>query len=102
MGGVRGGGPGWLELAPGLRHVDKGLEADPRRIVLPTYGAIVAIARVIDVDGEQRTAWDVPGAAHWRLADVRRLSEPVNCRGAQGLWDVPDDVAAAVRDRIAA
>lgn len=38
----------------------------------------------------------------WRLEDVRRLAEPVDCRGAQGLWDVPDDIAAAVRERIAA
>lgn len=29
-------------------------------------------------------------------ADVRPLPEPVPCRGAQGLWNVPDDVEAAV------
>lgn len=93
---------GTLDQFVDLRHAEKGLEADPRRIVLPSYSAIVAVARVVGVDRKQRTGWDVPDAMHWRLADVRRLAEPVGCRGAQGLWDVPDDVAAAVRDRIAA
>lgn len=93
---------GKLDQLVDLRHVDKGLEADPRRIVLPSYSAIVAVARVVGVDREQRTGWDVPGEVHWRLEDVRRLAEPVACSGARGLWDVPDDIADAVRERIAA
>lgn len=54
--------------------------------------AIVAAVRVVDADSEQRTGWDVPGQWHWRLADVVVLPEPVPCRGAQGLWTVPEDV----------
>lgn len=59
--------------------------------------AIVCTAVLLGADTEQRTPWDVPGAVHWRLGDVVRLREPVSCRGAQGLWTVPEDVAAAVR-----
>jgi len=91
---------GRLDQLVDLRHAEKGVAADPRQIVLPSYSAIVAVARVVGVDREERTGWDVPGAVHWRLADVRRLAEPVSCRGAQGLWLVPDDVAAAVRERL--
>lgn len=34
---------------------------------------------------------------HWELASVRRLPEPVECRGRLGLWNVPDDIAEALR-----
>lgn len=29
----------------------------------------------------------------WILADVTRLAEPISCKGALGLWDVPADIA---------
>lgn len=35
-----------------------------------------------------------PGRWGWVLTDVRRLPDPVPCRGALGLWTVPVDVAA--------
>lgn len=35
-----------------------------------------------------------PGRYAWLLADVRALPEPIPCRGALGLWDVPPDVEA--------
>jgi hypothetical protein len=33
---------------------------------------------------------------HWELADVRPLPIPIPCKGALGLWRVPENVAAAV------
>ena len=39
-----------------------------------------------------------PGRFGWVLADVVRLSEPIPCRGMLGLWTVPDDVVARVRE----
>lgn len=42
------------------------------------------------------------GPTAWVLRDVRRLPEPVPCRGMQGLWGVPPDVAAAVMRQIPA
>ena len=41
--------------------------------------------------------WAARGQYHWRLANVRLLAEPVPCKGALGLWTLPDDVEAAVR-----
>lgn len=36
------------------------------------------------------------GDVGWVFDRVRPLAEPVPCRGAQGLWDLPPDVEAAV------
>lgn len=41
--------------------------------------------------------WAVRGQFHWDLADVRPLPEPVPCKGALGLWRLPEDVEKAVR-----
>jgi hypothetical protein len=38
-----------------------------------------------------------PGRWCWVLERVRPLPAPIPCRGAQGLWDVPPDVLAAVQ-----
>jgi hypothetical protein len=67
-----------------------------------THGAVLAVAEIVEVCGWQGRSncdcgeWAVPFQAHWRLADVRPLAEPVPCKGALGLWTLPDDVEAAV------
>ena len=38
-----------------------------------------------------------PGRYAWLLDDVRALAEPVPCRGRQGLWTLPEEVARALR-----
>jgi activating signal cointegrator 1 len=40
-----------------------------------------------------------PGRYAWILDRVHQLCEPLPCRGALGLWTVPDDVLAALRER---
>lgn len=44
--------------------------------------------------------WAVRDQYHWLLADVRPLAEPVPCRGALGLWRLPDEVEKAVRAQL--
>jgi hypothetical protein len=73
-----------------------------------TRGAVVAVARLADVCSESlRIGFTMPSACgcglwafnqqrHLRLIDVRPLAEPVPCKGALGLWTLPDDVEAAV------
>lgn len=61
-----------------------------------TPGHVVAVVRITGCDLDQRTPWDVPGQYHWRLDNVRALTEPVPCRGAQGIWRLPGEVDAAV------
>lgn len=36
------------------------------------------------------------GPVGWVLSDVRRLAVPIPCKGAQGLWNVPEEIAAQV------
>jgi hypothetical protein len=72
-----------------------------------TLGAVVAVADLVDICSEGVPGYDLdvpcgcgPWAArgqyHWKLANVRPLAVPVPCRGALGLWMLPDDVDAAV------
>lgn len=44
--------------------------------------------------------WAEPDVYHWQLTGVRPLAEPVPCRGALGLWRLPDDVEKAVREQM--
>lgn len=37
-----------------------------------------------------------PGRYAWRIDNVWRFDRPIPIRGAQGLWDIPDDVAHAI------
>lgn len=46
--------------------------------------------------------WAVRGQFHWELDDVRPLPDPVPCRGALGLWRLPEDVEKAVREQLEA
>lgn len=65
---------------------------------------IVAITTLADchhasqcVDGETFCSpWAEDDAWHLVLAGVMPLAKPVPCRGALGLWTVPDDVARMV------
>jgi hypothetical protein len=42
-----------------------------------------------------------PGRWMWFLEDVRALPEPIACRGALGLWDVPWDVEGRIARQLA-
>lgn len=76
-----------------------------------THGAIVAIAKVagvledcdVDRGGARRSAnleW-FAGPCGWLLEDVVAI-EPLPCKGAQGLWPVPDELLPVLRARYAA
>jgi hypothetical protein len=69
------------------------------------FGAVLAVADVVDVctaKGDHTacrcgSTWAAPYQCHWKLDNVRRLREPVPCKGALQLWRLPEDVDAAVR-----
>lgn len=80
-------------------------------------GAIVAVATLLDAVwcgrpllGQPEDWSDLPherafgryspGRYMLVLSNVRRLVEPVPCRGALGVWDVPEAVAEEVRRRV--
>lgn len=50
---------------------------------------------VVRVLGQERAFGDYsPGRFAWLLAGIRALPEPIPCRGALGLWDIPAEIAA--------
>jgi len=59
-------------------------------------GYVLGWTAIVDVDEEMKTEWDVEGLKHIRLgSEPRRLAEPFEFRGRQGLWDLDDEL---VRD----
>lgn len=68
---------------------------DGEALIIP---GIVAVARVVGVVRNSDSPWAAQGQYHWQLADVTPI-EPVPCRGAQKLWQVPAMEAELVRRR---
>lgn len=80
-------------------------------------GAVVAVAEVTGCHHSEEcmlpasalpvcgrtgcSPWAARGQHHIELAGVRPLAEPVPCRGALGLWRLPEDVECAVREQLA-
>ncbi|ADD45881.1 hypothetical protein [Stackebrandtia nassauensis] len=71
-----------------------------------TYGAIIAVARLVDVHDNcsgDCSYWAEPEAQfHWVLADTVDLRQPMNCSGKQRLWTPEADTATAVLDQLPA
>ena len=51
-------------------------------------------------NGRLCSEWAIEGQHHWRLRNVRPLPEPVPCKGALGLWRLPEDVERAVTGQL--
>jgi hypothetical protein len=92
----------WLDLND-AEDADESCEIPLREM---SFGAVVAVARLVDCLDKRRIdrgfhdrnyPW-LRGHEHtegpwcWVLDDVRRLQTPVPYRGAQGLFDVPDEL----------
>jgi hypothetical protein len=61
------------------------------------FGAVVGVARVTGYVTASNDPW-FEGPFGWTLDDVVAI-EPVPCKGAQGLFALPPDVLATVRER---
>ena len=53
-----------------------------------TARLVAVIRRIEDVRSDQLFWW--AGPVGWLLDEVRELPRPLSCRGAQGLWTVPE------------
>lgn len=89
------------------------LMTDPKRFASLPRGAVVAVATVINCvptevlvhalsDRERAFGNYERGRWAWVLKDVRPLAQPVPCRGALGLWDVPPEVESAIDAQLVA
>jgi hypothetical protein len=69
--------------------------ADERRVPVVT-GAVVATAVLGEPYRSRGGPWEADGAVCWPLRELVALREPVPCRGAQGLWALPEEVERLV------
>lgn len=91
---------GWLAIHASAQP--KQDAAFPRGHRLPdldtlNYSAICGVARVTDIVTKSRSKWfwhpdDGSTNYGWVLSDVKILKQPISCKGALGLWDVPPKV----------
>jgi len=63
------------------------------------YGAICGVAHLVDIVTKSGSKWFTKprrGEVNfgWVLTDVRRLQQPIVCKGSLGLWKVPNSVVA--------
>ena len=106
------GGKKWSNDAAGMAHELTGylFGSHPAE---ETRG-IIAIADLVDCHEAEldftegrfflgccESSWAFPTGFHWKLANVRRLPEPVPCKGFLGLWTGPEDVERAVLSALA-
>lgn len=95
-----------------------GLDVPPREQL--ALGAVVAVATFVACVDERECAALTPGALYpmgvsapleavrrwfsgpygFLLGNVRKLSEPIPCRGFQGLWTLPPQIEALVIDQV--
>lgn len=97
-----------------LRKHDIIIEKDGRRFIADHKGKIVAVGELTAVERTEtflRMSQGLrkheiefgdyaPGRYGFVIQRVRRLVEPVPCRGALSLWDIPPDVLAQVQAQI--
>jgi hypothetical protein len=74
-------------------------------------GAVLGIVDLVDVHENEAYPWADPpvpscsdwaqhGSLHLVLANPRPLSDPIPWRGRLGLWTVPPDLDAAIREQV--
>jgi hypothetical protein len=69
------------------------------------YSAICGVARVVDIVTKSRSKWfyrpdDGSINYGWVLDDVTALEEPISCKGAFGLWEVPPGILRAIKRQL--
>ena len=91
-----------------VRHAEREKPVHERMVGPGDFvrGAIVAVVRLVSIEtaaaarrryaGNMDVLMYVEGPACLILERVWKVPEPVTCRGQQGLWMVPEDVAAKV------
>lgn len=82
------------------------------RLALPPLGAIVATGFIVGIEPTETLLPKIseteemfgnygPNRFGWIFRDIVSLPEPVPCKGAQGFFEVPDDLSAITLERTA-
>ncbi len=94
-----------LEIVAAIRWMrDRGIAVPDGlmvRDVIQPSSAIVMVVTYHSATNRSPSRWAVEGSWHWELWDRTPLPTPVPCKGAQGLWTLPDDVERAVLAQVA-
>lgn len=90
----------------------QGVEMPPTLAADEPYTGVGQVLAVVQLTGICTAAvaqdrcqcgpWAMPGHTHWRLEAARLLPTPIPLTGRLGLWQLPDDIAAAVTTQLAA
>jgi hypothetical protein len=99
---------GWIAL-----HASREPQIEPESppgIKIPAldsldYGAICGVARVVDIVTKSRSKWfDQPSRGStnygWVLADITPLREPIECKGALQLWNIPPNILRSIKHQL--
>jgi hypothetical protein len=67
--------------------------------------AICGVARLVDIVTTSRSKWfQQPGRGEvnygWVFEDVTPLREPIDCKGALGLWNVPPNILRSINRQL--
>ena len=67
--------------------------------------AVCGVARVVDIVTKSRSKWfyrHSDGSVNygWVLADVTALKNPVPCKGALGLWELPPRIVREIKRQL--
>lgn len=99
--------------AAGVGEYRRGMDRHPWRPL--GSGTIIAVATLADCHDSVEcmlpaasatrgatgcSPWAARGQWHWELADIQPLAEHVQCKGALGLWRLPEDAEKAVREQL--
>lgn len=63
---------------------------------LNAAGCIIGTVVFLQSIENSPSRWASPGKKHWPITEARALPEPIPCRGAQGLWNVPPEIAERI------
>lgn len=103
----------FAEIVDALGFIDRSKPADPeeavRRYLSLPRGGVIGVVEIEDCYPTDRGTgllsdlrfgnWDAGRFAWRRSPNVKVLSEPVYCRGFQGIWTLPDNLLPAIRRR---
>lgn len=91
------GGKGRFEVTQALHSLqNRGLARHSLiagDVILP---GLVAVVRLVGVVTESDSPW-FEGPVGWQLDELFVLPGPIACKGAQGLWAIPEDHVAEIR-----
>jgi len=93
-------GLGFDPLADAYIYDQCGRYPDSHSVFRGSIIAVVTVHHLIAPARNPVTKWHMPEQWGWMLKDLAILPEPVPCRGALSLWDIPADVLARIQEQL--